>query len=76
MLTVQSFPTDKFLSELLGTFLQVSARQAPPTVSLREASERFRLWADHQPVARLACVYDHLVAGRLDPVWEELRLAA
>jgi hypothetical protein len=76
MVTDQTSQTDKSLSELLGTFLQVSARQAPPTYSLREVSERFRLWADHQPVTRLACVYEHLVAGRLDPVWEELRLTS
>lgn len=75
MQTVLSSQSEKSLSELLGTFLQVSARHAPTSFSLRDVSERFCAWADHQPVTRLTCVYDRLIAGHLDPVWEELGLA-
>jgi hypothetical protein len=61
--------------ELLGTFLQVSAQSAPASLSLRRVADAFGVWAARQPVRRLDAVYDHLIAGRLDPGWEELGLA-
>ncbi|MBV9850560.1 MAG: hypothetical protein JO250_12885 [Armatimonadetes bacterium] len=64
------------LAELLGTFLQVSARSAPVSYSLRQVADRFCAWAEQQPVARLDCAYDHLVTGTLDPQWEEIGLSA
>lgn len=74
MLTAHISHTDRTLSELLGTFLQVSAPHAPASYSLRHVAERFSDWARRQPVARLDRVYDHLVSGRLDPKLEELGL--
>ena len=68
--------TDDPLSELLGTFLQVSARSAPASYSLRQVADLFCAWAQQQPVARLDRVYDHLVTGTQDPRWDELGLAA
>lgn len=68
--------TDELLAELLGTFLQVSARSAPATMPLRHVADRFSAWARQQPVARLDCAYDHLVTGTLDPQWDELGLSA
>ena len=76
MHTLTTAPTDDALAELLGTFLQVSARSAPDVYSLRQVADGFRAWARRQPVARLDRVYDHLVTGTQDPQWEELELAA
>lgn len=67
--------TEDSLAELLGTFLQVSARSAPSSYSLREVADQFRAWAVEQPVVRLGHVYNHLLAGQLDPMWDELGLA-
>ena len=66
--------TDSTIAELLGTFLQVSARTAPATLPLRQVADRFAAWAYRQPVARLDRAYDHLVAGMMDPPWDELGL--
>lgn len=62
------------LSELLGTYLQVSARYAPPSYSLRSVANAFGKWASQQPINTLARVYDSLVDGELDPNLEELEM--
>jgi hypothetical protein len=64
------------LDELLGTYLQVSARYAPPSYSLRSVASAFDRWAALQPVTRLAKVYDSLVDGELDPDLNELEVNA
>lgn len=74
MLTARISHTDNSLKELLGTFLQVSARSTAETHSLRHVADRFSDWALRQPVVRLDRVYDHLVSGQLDPRLEELGL--
>lgn len=62
------------LTELRGTFLEVSSRYAPAAYSLRRVSDAFDQWAVRQPVSRLTRVYEHLIEGRLDPHWDELGL--
>lgn len=62
------------LTELRGTFLEVSARYAPPAYTLRRVADAFDQWAVRQPVSRLTRVYEHLIEGRLDPQWDELGL--
>ncbi len=69
-------PHETTLEELLGTYLQVSARYAPPSYSLRSVASAFGEWAAQQPVCRLANVYDHLVQGRLDPNLDELTVSS
>lgn len=76
MTTIPPAHNDDTLAELLGTFLQVSARSAPTSYSLRQVADLFRAWAQQQPVTRLDCAYDHLVTGTQDPKWDELGLAA
>jgi hypothetical protein len=72
----QSVGNESTLHELLGTYLQVSARFAPPTYSLRSVASAFDRWAARQPVSRLAKVYDSLVDGELDPDLNELEVNA
>lgn len=67
-------PLNTPLSELRGTFLEVSARSAPPAYTLRRVADAFDQWAIRQPVSRLTRVYEHLIEGRMDPQWEELGL--
>ena len=76
MQTTHPAHTDDSLAELLGTFLQVSARHAPSAYSLRQVADRFCAWAERQPVARLDRAYDHLVTGTMDPKWDELGLGS
>jgi len=74
MTTYYEAQSDLSLTEMLGTFLQVSAPSAPETITLREAAGRFHDWALRQPVVRLNRVYDHLTIGKMDPQWDELGL--
>lgn len=76
MQIVSDSQTDDSLAELLGTFLQVSARSAPAAMPLRQVADCFSDWARRQPVTRLDCAYDHLVTGAMDPQWDELGLGA
>lgn len=76
MQTILLPQADDTLAELLGTFLQVSARSAPAAYSLRQVAAQFSKWAQQQPVARLDRAYNHLVTGTMDPQWDELGLSA
>ena len=64
MHTHRAAATESNLSDLLGTYLQVSARNAPPSYSLRSVATAFDRSSAHAPTGRIETIaFDRPTGG-------------